>query len=268
MQQNKSSGFTLVELLVVIGIIAVLLGILMPALSSAIAQSKSITCLSNVRQICLAFTQYAADNEGYYPPNLSSPAPGQFWYDTDRIGHYLPEISTTSSNVTGGVVVCPNDENAIRSYSMNVWASCATDSSTVNAKPARGILWKMGTKNSSSMILITEKWSTGGSNAAGWASTATLGFLGLTPGPRFGVGGGLSPLFNAGRFGAVNSELQFMRHRSSRLDGSGAQPIGQIVIGYADGHAALKRNSDLASADTGLSTLDSLWSPLDPSLNH
>jgi prepilin-type N-terminal cleavage/methylation domain-containing protein/prepilin-type processing-associated H-X9-DG protein len=256
-------GFSLVELLVVMGIVAILLGLLLPTVSSAITQSQAITCESNVRQICMGLSQYAADNQQHYPPNLSSPAPGQFWYDPDRIGHYL-----AITNAVGGVLICPKDENAVRSYSMNVWASCQADQTFVKASSARGTLWNTGSRNSSSMILITEKWSTNGSSAGGWQAPPTIGFLGFTPGQRFGSGGGLSPLFNAGRFGLVNSELPFLRHRSSRVNGMGTQAVGQITIGYADGHVALRGDYELANANSGLSTLDSLWSPLDPSLNR
>ncbi len=59
--------FTLIELLVVIAIIAILAAMLLPALNSARARAQCASCSSNYKQMGLAFAQYAADYETYYP---------------------------------------------------------------------------------------------------------------------------------------------------------------------------------------------------------
>lgn len=66
--RKKSRGFTLVELLVVISIIALLVSILMPALSKAREAAKALLCLSQLKQIGLAGHLYSMDNDGYHLP--------------------------------------------------------------------------------------------------------------------------------------------------------------------------------------------------------
>src|SRR5258706_8919141 len=64
---RPARAFTLVELLVVIGIIALLISILMPALSAAKERANRIKCASNLRQIGQGLLLYAGDNRGVYP---------------------------------------------------------------------------------------------------------------------------------------------------------------------------------------------------------
>jgi prepilin-type N-terminal cleavage/methylation domain-containing protein/prepilin-type processing-associated H-X9-DG protein len=61
-------GFTLVELLVVIGIVALLIAILMPALTRARQSAQAAVCASNIRQLHIASIGYASENRGYWPP--------------------------------------------------------------------------------------------------------------------------------------------------------------------------------------------------------
>ena len=61
------AGFTLVELLVVVGVIAVLISLLLPALSKAMRAARAAQCLSNLRQIATAMVMYAQDNKGAVP---------------------------------------------------------------------------------------------------------------------------------------------------------------------------------------------------------
>lgn len=91
----KRAGFTLVELLVVVGIIAVLAALLFPVFARVRAKAQNATCLSNLKQIGLALTQYTADHDGVFPPadqqvwvrdpqnpNRSTPqGNGKKWFD-------------------------------------------------------------------------------------------------------------------------------------------------------------------------------------------
>ena len=92
---DKPRGFTLIELLVVIAIIAILMAILMPALSYVRKQAHSTACQSNLRQMCLAMNLYALDHDDRTMPFVH--AVGEYWfhqlapYLTAKEYKYTPE---------------------------------------------------------------------------------------------------------------------------------------------------------------------------------
>ena len=112
--------FTLIEMLVVIGIIVVLAGLLLPALTRAKAQAQATACLSNLRQIGLGLQIYVQDNNEHLPVMRDRAA------GTDPATNPVPSVDVVLRNQLGNtnVLKCPSDRAGIfeqtgSSYSWN-----------------------------------------------------------------------------------------------------------------------------------------------------
>jgi len=168
-------GFTLVELLVVIGIIALLISILLPSLSRAREQGNMIKCLSNMRQLGIAFQGYVNNNKGHFPfsapwsPDVNNE--DWIWWQTRTVPATAPNAGRPVVDLGGSAIApylgkltpelfqCPTDD-VLNRQSMNPVDGPYPYSYTMN--------WKLngrdpkapkitGVRNATEKILLAEE---------------------------------------------------------------------------------------------------------------
>ena len=158
--QRASAGFTLVELLVVIAVIAILAALLLPALARAKVSAKRVGCINNQRQLAQVWVIYASDNNDwlpangeFYPANTTTRlwVQGAFAYTeaATNVSYILDSRYALFANYlkTTRVYVCPTDRSVVtigtqsfpklRSYSLNAYLGWA-DASSWDTRLASG----------------------------------------------------------------------------------------------------------------------------------
>jgi prepilin-type N-terminal cleavage/methylation domain-containing protein/prepilin-type processing-associated H-X9-DG protein len=122
LRRPRRRGFTLVELLVVIGIIALLISILLPALSKARKSAMKVKCANNLRSVFQLFAVYAAENHGFLPCGIAANVANNCQWDWD-----IP-LATRDLIVNDGgnrkIYYCPSfqdqDTEALWTFNANI----------------------------------------------------------------------------------------------------------------------------------------------------
>ncbi len=151
--KRRPQAFTLVELLVVIGIIALLISILLPALTKARAAAQSTVCLSNLHQIMLGARVYITDNRGRFPyqyagPKSASALPSSWWIVPDPANQNLLSLQPNwigllwkymASNTR--ILQCPT---LMANINTNAATGLQVTADVVNCYEANGVLTQFG----------------------------------------------------------------------------------------------------------------------------
>jgi prepilin-type N-terminal cleavage/methylation domain-containing protein/prepilin-type processing-associated H-X9-DG protein len=260
----KSRGFTLIELLVVIAIIAILAAILFPVFAQAREKARAITCISNEKQLSLAFLMYEEDADQYTPNGINPYGGAQGW--AGQLYTYVK---------SAGAFLCPDDPTAqsngaqlfhISSYGYNSQVSVINPAFIAAGEPYSpndGVTYPPGSVSlaqynapSSTVLLaevvnatgydVTTGYATAGSATAGASDDWLPTFGGSSAG--FGVGGAYDPSgynSNNGTAGGNASTSKWATGPLVNAREGAAQndftPVGRHTTGsnfaLADGHA-------------------------------
>jgi prepilin-type N-terminal cleavage/methylation domain-containing protein/prepilin-type processing-associated H-X9-DG protein len=252
----RKPGFTLVELLVVIGIIALLISILLPSLSRAREQAKRVACASNVRQFCQTMIMAANENKGRLMDvgngdglltNEVQPANAAQFYELQKMHQGARDILTTKYGMPRDSFYCPSNLEMNTDYN---WQR--TDDSNI------AVVGYMIIGGRQYLAQTKDK-------VKAPSSSDTIAGFDEVPGDEFVVPGkvgqrsfygvlvsDLTRSYN-NQFGSPDDKNGRSNHIAGNADdSSGYMPSGKggANVGYIDGHVEWKAQLDLGQKTT------------------
>jgi prepilin-type N-terminal cleavage/methylation domain-containing protein/prepilin-type processing-associated H-X9-DG protein len=236
LKSTERKGFTLIELLVVIAIIAILAAILFPVFAKAREKARQISCLSNMKQLGLGFTQYNQDYDEYF---TGSGYYGQGWAE-----HIYPYVKSA------GVYKCPDDPRGpldiYRPNALSYVANVLVLDPTHDQNPAKPVSLAQLVSPSTTALLYEGQQVYAGYTGPGTPDSAKRGSGNYCELARTPVMDDESEVGD-GSGNAYNAAPEIGRHQVDNADSAGITHSGRLNFLAADGHV---KNLDVSWDNT------------------